>query len=90
MIANNILMTSSTNLSVISFVCSKTHAEDEFVEGDDVVLPDQLVQCDDAFVDVPRPTGLTELTNEDVAKGAEVSSQLLSADTLQNLSMNKS
>ena len=45
-------------------------------------LPDQLVQCNDAFVDVSRPAGLTELTDEDVAKGAEVSSQLLSTDAL--------
>lgn len=52
-----------------------------------MVLPDQLIQRDDAFVDVPRPAGLTELTDEDVAKGAEVSSQLLSADTFKNLSM---
>jgi hypothetical protein len=62
-------------------VCSKTHAKDEFVESNNVILPEQLVQRDDAFVDVPRPAGLTELTDEDVTKGAKVSSQLLRADS---------
>ena len=70
-----------SNLSVVSFVCSKTHTKDEFVESNDVILTDQLVQRDDAFVDVPRPAGLTELRDEDVTKGAKVSSQLLCADT---------
>ena len=47
---------------------SQAHAQNQFVERDDLVLPDQLVQRDYALVDVAGAAGLTELADQHVAK----------------------
>ena len=55
------------------------------VQGDDVVLPDHVVDGVDALVDVPAARGLAELVHQEITEGAQVGGQLLGTDPLQNL-----
>ena len=72
----------AANLCVISFVRSQAHAENQFVESNDLVLPDQLVERDDALVDEAGAAGFTELTDKHVAERAKVGRQLFRTDSL--------
>ena len=75
-------MQGAANLCVISFVSSQAHAENQFVESNDLVLPDQLVERDDALVDEAGAASFTELTDEHVAERAKVGRQLFRTDSL--------
>ena len=73
-----------THLRLATLVSSKDHAEDEPVERDDVVLPDEVVDGLDGLRHESRPARLAELEDEELAEGAEVGDEVLVSYALQH------
>ena len=72
-------------MGLVALVGPERHAEDEPVQWDDVVLPNEVVHSLDALVHVPGAAALAELDNEDVAEAPQVRRQLLGCYAAQNL-----
>ena len=56
------------DLSLVTFMVPERHAEDEPVQGDDVVFPDHAVHGVNTLVDVSTTCRLAELVNQEVAE----------------------
>ena len=73
-----------THLRLAALVGPECHAEDEPVERDDVVLPDEVVDWLDAFRHESRTARLAKLKDEEFTKCAKVRDEVLVSDALQN------
>ena len=60
------------DLGLIALVVPEGHAEDQSVQGHDVVFPDHAVHGVNALVDVAAAGRLAELVNQEVTKRPEI------------------
>ena len=80
---NEIYESSSTNLRLAALVSSECHTEDEPVESDDVVFPDEVVDVVDALRHETRPARFAKLKYEEFTKRAKVRDEVLVPYSLQ-------
>ena len=73
----------STNLRLAALVSSECHTEDEPVESDDVVFPDEVVDVVDALRHETRPARFAKLKYEEFTKRAKVRDEVLVPYALQ-------
>ncbi len=77
------------DLGLVALMVPESHAQDQPVQGNDVVFPDHAVHGINALVNMAPAPGLAELVDQEVTEAAEMRGQLPGADPLEHLVSNR-